>query len=278
MTAVLGAFPSTAQLVAAHIASPHTVGGLVFPPIGELLQWKNLVGGIDLNKTAIIDVVALVGTAWFFLAAGRKIKMVPKGAQNVAEMLVEFINGQVIMQTVGEDGLRYLPFLMSIFCFVFICNITEVIPIIQFPADARLANPLMLAVIVWGVYNYAGIKRQGFGHYIHNSIIPSGVPRAMLVIVAPIEALSTFILRPFTLAIRLFANMLAGHLLLVTFALMADALFFHNTVTWTKPIGVLPVLMEIVIMIFEVLIAVLQAYIFAILTGSYLASSLNPEH
>lgn len=258
--------------------TPHLIGGLTFPPIGELLQWKNMVGGIDFNKTALIDVLALILTAAFFLQAGRKISLVPKGTQNVAEMLVEFIRGEVIMQTVGEEGLGYLPFMMAIFCFVFICNIFEIIPIIQFPADARLANPLFLALMVWGVYNYAGIRRQGFGTYIRNSCIPPGVPVAMLIIVAPIEALSTFILRPFTLAIRLFANMLAGHLLLVTFALMADALFFHNTVTPTQVIGVLPILMEIVIMIFEVLIAVLQAYIFAILTGSYLASSLSPEH
>lgn len=258
--------------------TPHLIAGLDFPPIGELLNWKDIGGGGGFNKTALIDVLAVLGTLGLFFSAVRSRKLVPTGAQNVAEALIDFVNGQIILETIGEDGLRYLPFILSIFCFVFICNIFEIIPIFQFPADARMANPLVLALIVWGVYNWAGIRRQGFGAYLKNSTIPPGVPGFLVPLVAVIEGAQRFILNPLTLAIRLFANMLAGHLLLVTFALMADALFFHNTVTPTQVIGVLPVLMEVVIVIFEVLIAVLQAFIFAILTGVYLGPSLHPEH
>ena len=258
-------------------AVPHFVAGLDFPPIGELLNWRNIGPG-GFNKTALIDLIAVALTLGLFFHAARKRAMVPRGTQNIAESLIEFVNGQIIMETIGADGLGYLPFILAIFCFVFICNIFEIIPIFQFPADARMANPLILALIVWGVYNYAGIKRQGFATYVRNSTVPPGVPGFLIPLVAVIEGAQRFILNPITLAIRLFANMLAGHLLLVTFALMADALFFHNTVTPTIPIGVLPVLMEIVIIIFEVLIAVLQAFIFAILTGVYLGPSLHPEH
>ena len=258
--------------------TPHLlVGGLDFPPIGELLNWKTLGGG-GFNKTALIDVLAVVLTLGLFVTAARKARMVPTGAQNLAESLIDFVNGSIIMETIGEEGLGYMPFILAIFCFVFICNITEIIPVFQFPADARMANPLILALIVWGVYNYAGIKHQGLGTYVKNSTVPPGVPGYLVPLVALIEGAQRFVLNPITLAIRLFANMLAGHLLLVTFALMADALFFHNTVTPTKPIGVLPALMELVIMGFEVLIAVLQAFIFSILTGVYLGPSLHPEH
>ncbi|HET9690449.1 MAG TPA: F0F1 ATP synthase subunit A [Acidimicrobiales bacterium] len=257
--------------------TPHLVAGLEFPPIGELLNWKNIAPG-GFNKTALIDVLAVVLTVGLFVVGARKRKMVPTGAQNVAESLIDFVNGSIIMETMGEDGLGYLPFILAIFCFVFVCNITEIIPVFQFPADSRMANPLMLALIVWGVYNFTGIKRQGFATYVKNSTVPPGVPGYLVPLVALIEGAQRFLLNPITLAIRLFANMLAGHLLLVTFALMTDALFFHNTVTITKPIGVLPALMELVIMLFEVLIAVLQAFIFAILTGVYLGPSLHPEH
>lgn len=258
-------------------AVPHLVAGLAFPPIGELLDWKSFGPG-GFNKTALIDIIAVVLTLGLFISAVRRKSMVPRGVQNLAESLIDFVNGQIIMETIGVDGLAYMPLILSIFCFVFICNIFEIIPFFQFPADARMANPLILALIVWGTYNYAGVKHQGLGGYIKNSTIPPGVPKALIPLVALIEGAQRFVLNPITLAIRLFANMLAGHLLLVTFALMADALFFHNTVTPTQVIGVLPVLMEIVIIIFEVLIAVLQAFIFAILTGVYLGPSLHPEH
>ena len=114
------------------------------------------------------------------------------------------------------------------FCFIFVCNIFEVIPFIQFPANARMAIPLFLALIVWVIYIFMGFKHQGFG-YLKNSLFPPGVPKALYILVTPIEFLSTFLVRPFSLAVRLFANMLAGHLLLVTFAVLTDALLFHNT-------------------------------------------------
>lgn len=250
---------------------------LDFPPIGELLDWTKIAPG-GFNKTALIDVVAVLVTLGLFVSAARQRKMVPTGAQNFAESVIDFVNGQIIMETIGSEGLAYMPLILSIFCFVFVCNIFEIIPFIQFPANARMANPLILALIVWGVYNYAGVKHQGLRAYVRNSTIPPGVPGPLIPLVAVIEGAQRFILNPITLAIRLFANMLAGHLLLVTFALMTDALFLHNTVTPTQVLGVLPALMEVVIIFFEVLIALLQAFIFAILTGVYLGPSLHPEH
>jgi F-type H+-transporting ATPase subunit a len=136
---------------------------------------------------------------------------------------------------------------------------------------------MMLALMVWVLYIFMGFKRQGFG-YLKTSLFPPGVPKALYVLVTPIEFLSTFLVRPFSLAVRLFANMLAGHLLLVTFAVLTDTLLFHNSIVFLKPIAILPAAMDVAITGFEVLVAVLQAFIFTILTAVYLGGSMHPEH
>jgi F-type H+-transporting ATPase subunit a len=145
------------------------------------------------------------------------------------------------------------------------------------PATARMAIPATMALVVWLVYNTVGIKHQGFFSYLKNSCFPPGVPFALYFLVAPIEFVSTFIVRPFSLAIRLFANMLAGHLLLVTFAILTDALITANTAA-LKPIFVLPFFMLVFLTAFEILVSVLQAYIFTILTAVYIGGAAHPEH
>jgi F-type H+-transporting ATPase subunit a len=178
----------------------------------------------------------------------------------------------------GPDGMVFLPYLPTLFCFILFCNLCAVIPIIQFPASSRLAISLFLALITWVLFNFMGIKNQGFGGYIKSSLFPPGVPKALYILVTPIEALSTFLVRPFSLAVRLFANELAGHLLLVTFAVLTDALLFHNSIVFFKPIAVLPAAMDVALTGFEVLVAFLQAFIFTILTAVYLGGAMHPEH
>jgi F-type H+-transporting ATPase subunit a len=253
------------------------LAALNFPPIGELVDWKTFGPG-GFNKTILIVLVACVGTLALFFSAGRKKALVPTGAQNVAESLVDFITDGVIMQTMGSEGMVFLPYLVTLFCFVFLCNIFEVIPGIQFPATARMALPLFLALITWILFNFMGLKRQGLGGYFKSSLFPPGVPKALYLLVTPIEFLSVFIVRPFSLAVRLFANMLAGHLLLVTFAVLTDTLLFHNSIAFFKPVAVLPAAMDVAMTGFEVLVAVLQAFIFTILTAVYLGGAMHPEH
>ena len=255
------------------------LGKLNFPPIGELIDWKPIIKSIGLNKTGLIDVIAVIATLFLFFWAARKKNLIPSrwSAQNLAESVIDFITDQVIMQTIGPEGMPFLPFLTTLFCFIFVCNIFELIPIFQFPANARMANPLFLALISWVLFEYMGFRSQGLG-YIKNSLIPPGVPKGLYPLVVPIEALSNHIVRPFSLAIRLFANMLAGHLLLVTFALLTDALLFHNTILFLKPIFVLPAAMNVAMYAFELLVAVLQAFIFTILTAVYMGLSMHPEH
>ena len=249
---------------------------LEFPPINEILRWKDLFESF--NKISLIAVLAaLIGTVVFLLAGRQSAQTAPRGIRNVAESTVEFIENGVVMQTMGRDGLGWTPFLLSLFTFIYLCNVPGIIPFLQMPATARMALPAALALMVWVVYNGAGIKHQGFGGYFKSVLFPPGVPKALYILVTPIEFISAIIVRPFSLAVRLFANMMAGHILLVTFALLSEALFQAKDKVLI-PVGILPFLMLVFLTSFEVLVAFLQAYIFAMLTAVYIGGATHPEH
>ena len=247
-----------------------------FPPINELLRWKDVVPG--LNKVGLIAIAAaLIGSLIFLSAARKDPKVAPKGTRNLAEVIVEFIENNIIMQTMGRDGLGWTPFLLTLFLFVYLCNVPGIIPFIQMPATARMAIPMFLAVLVWVVFNVQGIRHQGPIGYFKNLMFPPGVPKALYILITPIELISTLIIRPFSLAVRLFANMLAGHLLLVIFALLSEALFQARDKILI-PIGIFPFFMLVFLTGFEVLVAFLQAYFFTILAAVYISGAVHPEH
>jgi F-type H+-transporting ATPase subunit a len=253
------------------------LGALNFPQIGELVDWKHF-GPLGFNKPVLLVLLSCIITLVLFFAAGRKKALVPSGAQNVGEMVVEFITDSVIMQTIGEDGMVFLPYLTTLFMFILLCNLWEIVPIMQFPATARMALPLFLAIFTYGIYNFMGIKRQGLGGYLKSSLFPPGAPKVMYLLLTPIEFITNFIVKPFSLAVRLFANELAGHLLLVTFAVLTDTLLLHNSIVIFKPLFVLPAAMDVGVTGFELLVAVLQAFIFTILTAVYIGAAMHPEH
>jgi F-type H+-transporting ATPase subunit a len=249
--------------------------GLEFPPISHLIEWPTLFGGdvFGVNKVVLLMWISVAIVFGLFYIATRQPKLVPTGAQNVAESTVEFVDNQIVMQTIGPDGRGYMPFLLTLFTFIFVCNIWELIPVVQMPVTARMALPMFMAIVVWFVYIITGIRHQGFFGYFKNAAIPPGVPKAILPLVAFIELLGILITRPFALAVRLFANLLAGHLLLVTFAVITQALFATTILG-----GALPLALLIFLMGFELLVAFLQAYIFTILAAVYIDSSMHPEH
>ena len=253
---------------------------LDFPPVSHLFEWPDIFfsgTAYAINKTVLIYLAAVVITATIFLLAGRKTgSLVPAGIQHVAESGVTFIEESVVMETIGEEGKKFMPFLTTMFFFVLFSNIFEVIPGIQFPANSRMAIPITLALVVWVIYNYVGIRSQGLGGYLKNSLFPPGVPVALYLIVTPIELVSTFIVRPFSLAIRLWANMVAGHLLLVTFAILSHTMFTSGIIG--KVGSVAPFAMLTMMTGFEILVSVLQAFIFTILTAVYIGGSLHPAH
>ncbi|MCU1467048.1 MAG: synthase subunit [Actinomycetia bacterium] len=245
------------------------------PPISHVTIWGS--GPLGFNKTAAIYVFATVATILLFaVGTRRKDALVPSGIlQNSAESGVGFVRNQIIMQTMGTDGLRYLPYLTALFFFIFFSNITEIIPGVQFPANARFGMPLALALLTWVIFNVVGVVRQGPLHYLKNSLIPPGVPKAILPLVMIIELVSTFLVRPFSLMVRLFANMLAGHLILVTFGALCAALFAAKITVVILPFSFL---LLVAMTGFEILVSFLQAFIFTILTAVYIDSSMHPSH
>jgi F-type H+-transporting ATPase subunit a len=160
------------------------------------------------------------------------------------------------------------------FFFIFFSNITEIIPFVQFPANARFAMPLTLTLMVWLMYLIVGFVRQG-PRYLTGIMFPPGVPKALYILVTPIELVSTLFVRPLSLSVRLFANMLAGHLILVTFSVLCAALW---TAKFTAVILPFPFILLIGMTGFEILVSFLQAFIFTILTAVYIASSQHAEH
>jgi F-type H+-transporting ATPase subunit a len=251
--------------------------GLEFPPLGHIVDWPGFVGEgewWEINKVVLIYGLAALFTMLIF-TLGNKKQLVPTGAQNLAEVSVEFIEDQIVLPTMGQEGLKWTPYLASLFFFIFFCNIFEVIPVFQMPANARIALPMFLALLTYVLYNAAGIKEHGFFGYFKTMLFPPGVPKALYILVTPIELISTFIVRPFSHTVRLFANLLAGHILLVTFAILSAALF---TGKWYAVFLPLPAFAVVFFTAFEVMVSFLQAYVFALLSGVYIGLSVSHDH
>ena len=252
----------------------------LLPNINELFEWRSIFGEgtLAFNKTALMAFVSTAVCIGIFLIGSRKQALVPTGIQNVAEMGYDLIEENVSLAAIGEEGRKWTPYFTALFFWIFFINIWSVIPGIQFPATSRIAIPLFLAMVSWALFIVVGLMRQGPKYFWH-AINPPGVPTALKVLVVPIEFFSKFLMRPFSLAVRLFANMTAGHLLLAIFAIMTNELLIvHNSGIYQVLFSPLPFLGLVAFTGFEILIAVLQAYIFTILTAVYLAESLHPEH
>jgi F-type H+-transporting ATPase subunit a len=178
------------------------------------------------------------------------------------------------MPTIGPDGIRYLPFLLSRFVFIAISNLFEVVPFFHMPANARMGGPLVFALIVWATWIFIGIKHNGPG-YLKSVLFPPGVPKALYFLVTPIEFLSNFLIRPFSHAVRLFANMLAGHILLVTFSVLCISLWVAKGL-FIIQLASFPML--VLLTAFEIGVSLLQAFVFTILAGVYIGGALHPHH
>jgi F-type H+-transporting ATPase subunit a len=251
--------------------------GLEFPPLSHIVNWPEFIGGDTwgVNKVVVIYLAAVLLTVLLF-SLGNKKQLVPTGAQNLAEVSVEFVQDEIILPTMGAHVPKWVtPFMISLFFYIFFCNIFEIIPVMQMPATARIAVPMFLALLTWVIFNASGIASQGLFGYLKSSLFPPGTPALLYILVTPIEFVSTFLVRPFSLMVRLFANLLAGHILLVTFAVLSAGLF---TAQWYAVFWPLPAFAVVFFTAFEVLVSVLQAYVFTLLAGVYIGGAMHPEH
>lgn len=217
---------------------------------------------------------------FIFVKGFTKPRVVPTGWQNVVEVGLDFVRVQIVDEVIGKAGRKYTTYLTALFFFILFANLTAILPGFHLPTTGVMALPLLFAVITWVLFVQEGIRTQGPATYFKESLFPPGVPKPIYILVTPIELISTFILRPATLSIRLLANMLAGHLILALFFASTTYLLFGfmDGRAYTALFGVAALAAGIGFTIFEALIIVLQAYIFTLLTAVYLAGSLEPDH
>lgn len=260
---------------------PPGPGDFNLPPIGpgSTFDFLGQPMYLAVTKPMVQLVLGAVLVFVFFRIASAKRSMVPGKLQYVGEMGYGFVRNSLGRDIIGsKDFMRYVPFLFSLFFFVLIGNIFATIPLFEFPTFSRAGMVYGLVLISWLVYNIAGIKAQGgFLAYLKHTTVPPGVHGPMLALLIPLEFFSNILVRPLTLALRLFANMLAGHLLLILFALGGEYLLVHGA-GLVKPVGILAWLMFIAIAFLEVLVQFLQAYVFTLLNALYISQAIAEEH
>jgi len=244
--------------------------------VNELFELP-FIGGV--NRTMILTILAALVVVVFFYLALRKREVVPGKLQTLAESALGFVRDEISIGIIGrEHGLKYFPYLASIFFFILVGNLLEVFPLTLFPIASRIGLPVFLALVTWVIFLIAGIRAQGFGGYFGHLIWPPGVPVALKPLVGIIELVSTILVRPFSLAVRLFANMAAGHVML-SLLLLSSWVFLGSLPTgnlngaW----GLLWAALGLFIYLFEILVAVLQAYIFTLLSAVYIQTSVEVE-
>ena len=254
----------------------HLFSGCGFPSPGlQNFDFKPLfsIGSFHFTKPMLIAVICGVLVIAFFWAAFAKPKLVPRGWQNVGEVAILAVRDQILRPSLGKKGDTYLPFLVSLFFFIFLMNLMELIPVFQFPAMSRIGFVWPLVAMVYLLYLYLGFKHQGI-RYVKN-MIPWDVPFFVLPILIPIELIRFFIFQPFTLGVRLFGNMFAGHLLLTIF-MVATWYLMGFSVGLLYAAG--SAFMVFFVFLLELLVDLLQAFIFTTLTATYIASSLEGSH
>lgn len=224
-----------------------------------------------INRVVLLMLFAAFLCLAFFMVGAARASSKPKGVGLLAETGYLFVKNNIAVDVIGPEGVRFAPYLATLFFFIFFSNLLEVFPGVYFPVTSRMALPAVLAFLTWVVFNFVGFKSHGMS-YLKDTLFPPGVPWPIYFILTPIEFFSVFVIRPLTLAIRLFANMMAGHVLLTVFVLFTDDLIASGAGT---PLGVLTLLVTCLLIVFELMVITIQAYIFTTLSAFYIAESLH---
>lgn len=241
--------------------------------------FHDAVASLDISslRAMVLLGIGVLVMILFMVAAARKDRVVPGKLAFLGESIYGFVRNGIARDVLGKEGRKYVPLLASLFLFVIIQNLFGIIPFAQHAPTSQFAVPVVLAAIVWLVYVGAGIGHHGFFSFFKSQMVIPGVPPAMHLILVPIEFLSNLILRPVTLAIRLFANMFAGHMLVLV-AATGTTYLLQSSSAVDKALAVLPFIGSLALVFFELLIAALQAYVFTILTAVYIQTSIADEH
>lgn len=242
--------------------------------------WQPLIGSGQwaVTRASVVIALSVIGISWWLLATTRRKAIVPNRSQFYTEQVYGLVRNSVARDIIGSrEFMTYVPMLFAMFVLILVNNLFGVLTPIQFPTMSRIGFPISLTLVVFVTYNVVGIRRFGLAGYFKH-MVPPGVPGWVLVILFPLELLTYFFTRPVTLALRLFGNMFAGHILLVLFITGGEYLVFHSGVLAYVPLGIISYIMAFVMTLFEILVEFLQAYIFVLLTALYIAGSLADEH
>ncbi|MFC4613901.1 F0F1 ATP synthase subunit A [Cellulomonas sp. H30R-01] len=255
-------------------------GGFHAPSITDFFPPPILFEGtiFEFNRIQMVRVIAAVALVVIMVIAAKRAKLVPDRFQNGIELLLDFVRVNVAEEILGKDRARkYVPLLTTLFFAILAFNITGIIPGLNIAGTSLIGLPVVLALWVYVMYLGAGVKAHGVGGFLKASLFPPGVPWFMYVLLTPIEFLTVFIIRPATLAIRLMANMVAGHLMLVL-CFSATQYFIFEAAPAMKAFGALTFVSGFAMTLFEAFVAALQAYIFVVLTAVYISLSVEEEH
>ncbi|MFV0252300.1 MAG: F0F1 ATP synthase subunit A [Beutenbergiaceae bacterium] len=257
-------------------AGPHlpTVNDF-FPP----MIWGDFNSWWAFDRVMLIRLIVAALLLLLLWLAVRRAKLVPGRGQSLVEMGLDFVRVQIAEQTLGKDRAKpYIGMLTVIFFSILAMNLAGIVPLLNLAGTSRMGLPMLLALWVFGAYLVAGVRAHGVGRYLKQQLVPAGVPLPILVLLTPIEFLQVFVIRPATLMLRLVANMMAGHIMLVLCFVATDFLLLYADSWAMRPIGVLTYAGAIFITVFEVFVAVLQAFIFTLLSSIYLNFALEEGH
>lgn len=255
-------------------------GGFQPPSIVDFFPAPFLFEGtlFEFNRMQLVRLIAAVAVILFFVLAARRAKVVPGKLQSLAELVVTFVKVNIAEDIIGKDkGGKYAAFLTTVFASILFFNLSGIVPGLNIAGTSLIGLPIMFALWVYVMYLGAGVRQHGVGGFLKTSLFPPGVPPFLYVLLTPVEFLTVFVLRPATLALRLMANMVAGHLMLVL-CFGATHYFVLEAVPAMKGFGALTLVGGIAITLFEVFVSVLQAYIFVVLAAVYLSLSVAEEH
>ncbi|GAA0515667.1 ATP synthase subunit a [Saccharopolyspora subtropica] len=251
-------------------------GGTFQPPGADSFVLPPIFGGV--TKPMVLVVLSAIIVGAYFVIATRNLKLVPGKGQFVAEFIYEFSRNKIAREQIGAKDFRpFVPLIFTLFTFILVNNLFGIIPIIQFPTMSRIGFPLALAAVVYLVFHSVGFARHGFLGYFKHIMFPPGVPKPIYLLLAPIEFLQKFLFQPAALAIRVFAAMFAGHLILLVFTLGGEFLLLEASAGF-KPVSVIGFAFAIALTFVEALIQVLQAYIFALLAANFIGAALAEGH
>jgi len=243
-----------------------------WPVIGGDSSWA-------ITRPALVMAVSVALLAWFFVTVAGRLTIVPSKRQWMAEQAYGFVRNSIARDVIGaKDFKQFVPLLFTLFTLILFNNVMGVMPFIQFPTYSRIAFPIVLTLVVYVVYHTVAIRRKhGVIGYL-KSLVPPGLPLWLRPIMFFLEVLTYFIIRPLTLALRLFGNMLAGHLMLLVFILGGEYLLLHGSSIFIQLSGILGLAFGVVMTFFELLVQFLQAFIFTLLTALYISDAVSEQH